>query len=244
MGADVSGLASSMHGGLQEMPFDTFIVFAREPVLGQVKQRLAAETSPVFALRVYVRMLERSLRLAHSWRRSGPADPGRQVIVAASNAQTGGRLARWCERTDTLMQHQADGDLGVRMHAAMLAAFHGGARSVVLAGCDCPGLGLADRQAAFDALRAADVVLSPTLDGGYCLIGLNRPHPELFERVDWGSDKVAEQTRQRAAGLKRIELLPRRDVDHYADWQAWCQQRQAVGLPEATGNATFSDTRT
>jgi uncharacterized protein len=53
------------------------------------------------------------------------------------------------------------------------------------------------------------VVLGPSDDGGYYLIGIKRPHPELFERIDWSTERVWEQTKHRAHELGlEVNLLP------------------------------------
>jgi glycosyltransferase A (GT-A) superfamily protein (DUF2064 family) len=65
------------------------------------------------------------------------------------------------------------------------------------------------------AARDDSVVLGPAGDAGYYLIGMNRPHPELFERIEWGTDQVLAQTRA-AAKRERLEvqlLEPWRDLD-------------------------------
>jgi len=68
-------------------------------------------------------------------------------------------------------------------------------------------------------LTAADGVIGPAFDGGYYLLGLPRPAPVLFEGIDWGTERVLAQTRDRAAaaGLHLTELPPRRDLDTVDD---------------------------
>jgi hypothetical protein len=68
-------------------------------------------------------------------------------------------------------------------------------------------------------LRVHDAVLGPCEDGGYYLLGLRRPAPELFERIDWGGVDVADQTRRRAAeaGVDLCELPPWYDLDRFDD---------------------------
>jgi glycosyltransferase A (GT-A) superfamily protein (DUF2064 family) len=90
---------------------------------------------------------------------------------------------------------------------------------VVIVGTDCPGV---DRRVVLDALGqlgAADVVMGPTLDGGYYLLGLRAPQPWLFEGVNWTGGSVAAQTRARAQalGLRLRTLRPLRDVDTVQD---------------------------
>ena len=63
-------------------------------------------------------------------------------------------------------------------------------------------------------------MLAPAEDGGYGLIGLRRPVPELFQGVAWGSESVLAETLAKAENLGlRYELLPTVwDVDDAADW--------------------------
>jgi glycosyltransferase A (GT-A) superfamily protein (DUF2064 family) len=90
---------------------------------------------------------------------------------------------------------------------------------VVIVSTDCPGV---DRRGVLDALgqlAAADVVMGPTLDGGYYLLGLRAPQPLLFQNVAWAAGAVAAQTRARAQalGLRLRTLRPLRDVDTARD---------------------------
>ena len=68
-----------------------------------------------------------------------------------------------------------------------------------------------------------DVVLGPAEDGGYWLIGLKRPTPQLFEFIPWSTDRVLAETLNAAArtGLKTHLLRPLRDVDTAADWRRY-----------------------
>jgi rSAM/selenodomain-associated transferase 1 len=120
---------------------------------------------------------------------------------------------------DLVFRRQVDGDLGARMEAAFAHAFAAGARAVVIMGTDCPQLG-SDRLAeAFAALAEAELVLGPALDGGYYLIGLTRPVPELFRGVPWGTAEVCARTLDLASplALKVAMLGPLADVDRPED---------------------------
>jgi rSAM/selenodomain-associated transferase 1 len=111
---------------------------------------------------------------------------------------------------------QAEGDLGLRMHAAGACLFGQGARHVVLIGSDLPSLPPSRVSVAFEALEAgADVVLGPADDGGYYLIGLARPTPAVFAGISWGSGSVLQETRALAAGLglRVHEIASWYDVD-------------------------------
>jgi glycosyltransferase A (GT-A) superfamily protein (DUF2064 family) len=90
-------------------------------------------------------------------------------------------------------------------------------------GTDCPALTLAHLQQAADALQTHDAVLVPAEDGGYVLLGLRRPIPEVFVGVNWSTAQVLVQTRKRLrqASATWHELPMLWDVDEPADWQRW-----------------------
>ncbi|GAC1380996.1 MAG: hypothetical protein NVSMB30_28790 [Hymenobacter sp.] len=118
---------------------------------------------------------------------------------------------------------QAPGDLGERMAAAFAAAFEAGARRVAIIGTDCPGLRAAHLTQAFAQLADHDVVLGPATDGGYYLLGLRQPCPELFQNKAWSTASVLPDTVAEAERLGyRVALLPElRDVDTAVDLVAW-----------------------
>lgn len=117
---------------------------------------------------------------------------------------------------------QGPGDLGERLGRVFEALCEGGQPGLVV-GSDCPALTAARIRTAAERLGHADVVIGPALDGGYYLIGLRRPRPELFADIPWSTASVLEVTRSRAreAGL-RVELLETaRDLDTPEDLYEW-----------------------
>jgi rSAM/selenodomain-associated transferase 1 len=115
---------------------------------------------------------------------------------------------------------QIDGTLGARMRAAMAVAFERGASAVALIGSDLPDLQprvITDAFAALDRDPSA-VILGPAADGGYYLMAA-RSVPPLFDAIEWGSEKVLDQTLAAAARQRiRVHLVERMsDVDTAAD---------------------------
>lgn len=111
---------------------------------------------------------------------------------------------------------QSSGDLGDRLiHATddLLAAGHSAA---VVVNADSPTLPRSILQQAVDAVRSGDrMVIGPALDGGYTLIGLSKPHPEVFTGIAWSTGVVYRQTLQRARSiaLPVVEVPPWYDID-------------------------------
>jgi glycosyltransferase A (GT-A) superfamily protein (DUF2064 family) len=94
---------------------------------------------------------------------------------------------------------------------------------LLIVGTDCPALTPVHLQQAADALQTVDVVLIPAEDGGYVLVGLRKPVPEVFTDVAWSTPQVLTQTRERlrVAGASWRELATLWDVDEPADWLKW-----------------------
>ena len=117
---------------------------------------------------------------------------------------------------------------GERLHFAALDLFKCGFESVCLIDSDSPTVPPENFAQAVKLLqRPGDrVVLGPCDDGGYYLIGLKKPHKELFERIDWSTERVLAQTRQRARELGlEVKLLPvGYDVDDGASLQRLCKE--------------------
>ncbi|PKO86344.1 MAG: hypothetical protein CVU18_15430 [Betaproteobacteria bacterium HGW-Betaproteobacteria-12] len=126
------------------------------------------------------------------------------------------------------LHRQPDGDLGTRMLAAVAAAPAGS--GTLLIGTDCPLLSPELLRQAAAGLASHDAVVIPAEDGGYVLLGLRQPAPQLFAGVDWSTAQVMEQTRQRLQQLGwRWQELPQLwDVDRPAD-----VDRLLATLPEA-----------
>lgn len=191
------------------------IVFARAPVAGEVKTRLAADIGAAAATAAYVALAERvvgALRKGTSY----------SLIVAYTPADGERALRSWLGPGLDL-RRQVDGHLGARMAAAIDAAFAGRAERVVVVGTDCPTVTPHVVEDAFARLDSADVVIGPASDGGYYLIGMSRLHRALFEDVPWSSTDTLRITLDRARELRlAVAMLDeRRDIDTVDDWRAW-----------------------
>ena len=196
------------------------IVFARLPVAGRVKTRLATTIGVAAALDAHRRLLAATLHLAERCaierrefrfdRPEGPL-PDEALALPEALAAAGWEVAP-----------QQGADLGERMQHALGAALATGDRPVLI-GSDCPELTVSDIDDAFGALRSVDAAFAPAEDGGYALVGVSRPLPAIFERMAWGTAAVMADTltRLREAGATWRELRTVRDVDRAADWERW-----------------------
>jgi rSAM/selenodomain-associated transferase 1 len=188
------------------------IVFAKAPVAGRVKTRLEPALGAAGAAALAERLLAHAVSVSLS---AGFAD----VELCAAPDASHPAFSRLTARYPRLQWGvQGEGDLGARMHRALTRRLTGRER-VLLIGTDAPALDTAMLQEAAQALADHDAVFVPALDGGYALVGLVRPRPELFEGIAWSTPRVMDETRERAraAGVRWIELPAVADVDEPGD---------------------------
>jgi uncharacterized protein len=184
-------------------------IFAKAPWPGQVKTRLAAETTPVWAAHVADIMLHETVQ------RTAAMDAKRILVFAPDSAHSFFEQ----EFPGLQLEPQGDGDLGQRMQRFLEQQLHGEARQVVVLGTDSPTVPLSYFHQAFAMLDSADVVVGPATDGGYYLIGCSSHVPAIFEGIAWGGSSVFEDTITRLPATCRLALLPPwYDVDTLADW--------------------------
>ena len=193
-------------------PKTALLVFTKTPIPGQVKTRLLSVMDAQQAAAIQVELLQRTLETAHN---STADDIGLWCTPTTQHP-----VLRDLEDRFSLALHTQEGDnLGERMYFAMQQALRV-YRHVALVGSDCIDLAALDIDLALEQLAAGiDVVLGPALDGGYYLVGLSRPYRQLFSNIEWGSDQVLQETRERVArsGLRLHELPARRDLDQPED---------------------------
>lgn len=195
-------------------------VFAKWPEPGKVKTRLAQSTSGEWASRVANAFLRDTLRRL--------AGVSARRVLAYAPAEARDNFAA-IAGTFHLVE-QGTGDMGERLDRFFAWAVASGARKVIVVGTDSPSLPVEYVEEAFAALERKDVILGPTSDGGYYLLGCRRHFPELFRAIDWSTCRVVGQTveRVRESGLSLALLPPWYDVDTVEDWQALCGHIQAL----------------
>ena len=193
------------------------LIFAREPVAGQVKSRLAATIGAEAAANAYRELIDATLAYAVAARTQGiiawvelwctpdPASPFFRELAA---------------RNGITLRCQCEGDLGERMSGAIGDAL-ARASAALLIGTDCPALGVAGLASAAAALADGDVVLGPAEDGGFVLVGARVP--VSFNGVRWSSLHTMHDTRAAfvRTGVRWSELPVSWDVDEPADVARW-----------------------
>jgi hypothetical protein len=191
----------------------TVIVFAKAPVKGAVKTRIAATHGDDCALAIYSAMLRRTAQTLVRFRHH----------VAFTGARAPGDLARYFPKATSFFR-QRGRTLGERQANAFLHCAGLGYQRFCLVGCDCPGRTGRDIAAAFAALdNGYDAAIGPAADGGYHLIAGSVACTGLFDVQGWSTPHLLSETLEAAKrlGICCWLLEPRSDVDTYADYLTW-----------------------
>ena len=206
------------------MPVESLILFAKPPLAGRVKTRLAESLGREGAARLYACFLRDAAGTA---RALCDARPGVSLVCewALEEAESLDEfpLTDWLPSA-FLHRMQTGADLGARMAAALGRCLTFG-RNAVLIGTDFPDLPHEILIDAFEKLECGNepkITLGPAADGGYYLIGMNRFLPEIFTGIPWSTSEVFPHTMERAAvlGVGTSRLPEWRDVDDADDLEA------------------------
>ena len=209
------------------------VIFTRLPEPHKTKTRLIPALGPEGAAEMQREMTLYTLTRVREFAARYPVSV--EVRFEGGDAE---KMAA-CFGNDLSYRPQGPGDLGRRMAAAFAEAFDEGTERTVIIGTDCPEITPKLVRESFDRLAACGVVLGPATDGGYYLIGLRRPAPELFTGIPWGSERVLDDTLRRAGELSlKVSLLETlSDVDRPEDLAVWHRAKQ---LPAAVSAARIS----
>jgi uncharacterized protein len=187
------------------------ILFMRYPEPGCVKSRLAAAVGPEEAARIYEKLIRRTLGVAADFKRERPevdlfiffTPPDKMLRIE------GAYPGPWS------LNCQQGLHLGERMDAAIRQVLACGYSDVLLVGTDLANLEPVDLTEAYQAVEKGYAALGPAADGGFYLIGLNRPCPAVFQLKSWGTGEIFARTEQLLlnSGFMVKRLKERRDID-------------------------------
>jgi hypothetical protein len=188
------------------------VIVGKAPRAGGTKTRLVPPLSPEEAADLYRAFLLDAVQLGLG------LDWECVTVVHPAGASEAHALAQLLP-AEVRRVAQTGRGLGDAFSSAFARHFREGFDQVVLMASDSPSLPAEVLESAADALAVHDVCIGPSVDGGYYLIGLRRPCPDVFAGIDWSTPRVFEQTLDRAGRLElSIHVLPEWfDVDGPAD---------------------------
>lgn len=189
------------------------VVFAKAPVEGRVKTRLARSRGDAFAVALARASLE------DTWAMLDGIDGLDRVLAWDGDAPP---YPAW---------PQGDGDLGDRLERMLVRALDRAPFAIAL-GSDSPGLPRAYVEDACEALAGHDAVIGPALDGGFYLLGVRRWIPGLLAAVPWSHTSTCAETLARLDrhGFRTARLPPFFDLDVEDDLERFAREHAAGAI--------------
>lgn len=186
------------------------IIFAKEPKKGRVKTRLRGYLSETQCVALYKALLKDTFELVK------PLEHIAKVLAYDSSTDEPGYLKELGK--GFIFYRQEGKDLGRRLHNAIKFSGKMHSDKTVIIGSDSPNLPITYVKEAFRRLEKNDIVLGPSADGGFYLLGIKDPCFEIFKDIQWGSGSVLEDTVKNAGMLdKKIAILKKwYDIDDAA----------------------------
>jgi hypothetical protein len=227
-------MTDSTEGGLRGGPAEelsrenALVVMLKYPEPGRVKTRLVPPLTAAEAARLYRCFIEDTFERIMPLARCRDADKRVSIHSAFTPAEKRGDVTKLLPAGIPLIP-QRGGDLGERLYTIFNEMMEYGYKRVVVIGSDSPDIPLEYIGKAVRLLceNPGRVVLGPTEDGGYYLIGMDRASKAPFEGISWGSDTVLSDTlAQCKRGAIETSLLPMwRDVDRIEDLEPLINNR-------------------
>jgi len=180
----------------------SIVMFSKAPEPGKVKTRLTSHMSDIDAASFHEAFVLDTLDSI-----SGLETSGRYIACHPDKEHSFFKELE--EGFDIKAFNQTGEDLGERMENALRYLRDKGHKEIVIIGSDSPTLPVEIMSEAFERLKECDLVIGPSLDGGYYLIGISGKIPDLFCGITWGTDKVFEETLKKAKESKiDFSVLP------------------------------------
>ena len=200
-----------------------FVIVAKQPAVGRTKTRLSPPLTPEQAAALYEALLRDTVELV-------AGVEGARLAIAVTPPEATDDF-RHLSPPDTILLPVAGKDIGECLSQVLDQLLAAGHSKAIALNSDGPTLPAGYLWLAITQLETADVVLGPSEDGGYYLIGVKQPQAGLFQGIAWSTDRVTSQTLVRAEtmGLDVAVLPPWYDVDTGADLERL--QAELVALP-------------
>ncbi|MBF0340934.1 MAG: TIGR04282 family arsenosugar biosynthesis glycosyltransferase [Magnetococcales bacterium] len=200
-------------------------LLGRAPEPGCSKTRLIPTLGPLGAAQAHAALLTHVARVARNW--CAVPESGRLFRLWGTPDFASPLLADLANESQRRIQ--PEGDLGERLDWIARAGL-AEAEMALLLGGDAPSVDSATLDLAEHRLSSHAALLVPARDGGYVLLGLRDHARQLFADIPWGSDRVAERTREilRELAWSWEEIPGHWDVDRIEDWERFIALHKLV----------------
>ena len=211
---------------------EAVILFTRVPIPGQTKTRLM----PFLSGEACAALHSSLIRNAYQACRKAGAD----VLICYTPEDKADNLKKLTGEAAAYFPQKGKG-LGERMSGAFQEGFRLGYEKILLTGTDIPEISAEILKEAFQALEAYDVVIHPTVDGGYYLIGLKEARGDIWDVSHYGTNSVLQDTllQLEKAGLHTFIGRELRDIDTKEDLTAWYGADRCIHCGACTDSCRF-----
>lgn len=188
------------------------VIFAKEPSPGLVKTRLQPFLMPEVSAEIYRAFLLDTLDKVSSL-------SGIRLFLACSPLNESTFFYSLSKEYSLSLINQKGNDLGARMQQAFEEIISYGFKKIAIIGADSPTLPVSYIKDAFPVLDQSELVIGPSLDGGYYLIGIRDKVPPVFEGIPWGTADVLQLTLKKVVshGISASLLSFWYDIDTIED---------------------------
>jgi len=187
---------------------DALIVFVKNPLLGKVKTRLAQKIGVKSALRIYHKLLNHTLKIILPLTQDVVIYYSDEVII--DDMWAGHQF---------LKEKQTGIDLGDKMSNAFKDYFSKDYKKICIIGSDNLEITTEIIEQAFNKLNDTDIVIGPSADGGYYLVGMIAQYSDIFKNKSWSTSRVLEETindlKDHTLSYSLLKTLS--DIDTYKD---------------------------
>ncbi len=193
---------------------NALIVFTKNPILGKVKTRIAESCGNKEALEIYHKLLEINANLITELTEI-------KTLIVYNKS-----IENQIYKGDYIKEIQSGSNLGEKMLNAFIKCKQKGYENIVIIGSDCPYLTPDIIQTAFEKLKTHSVVIGPSNDGGYYLLGMKNINQELFKNKKWSTDSVLNDTIKNIEESNESYFLMDKlsDIDLFEDWLEYKNQ--------------------
>ena len=210
---------------MNEVKDTCILLFVKYPENGNVKTRIATDLDETVVRELYMNFVQDSLALIETLRLP--------FFICFSPETAQDKMRAWLGEQYHFMPQKGN-DLGERMKNSFLQTFTEGFNTVVLLGSDTPDLPVHFIKQAIQALRTNDVVLGPSVDGGYYLFGCKKDvfSPTFFQGIHWSASTVFQETiTVLKHNKKTVHILPEwADIDTIEDIYAFITRNKGTSF--------------
>ncbi len=201
------------------------IIFVKYPEEGKVKTRLASTTSKSFAAGIY-RILSKNI-----FDQLAKVTNDCDVHLFYAPFDSLGKIKNWVGQ-EFIFKEQVGDDLGDRIANAFDLVFQNDYKRAVIIGSDVPEINSSIIIESFKMLESFDVVIAPSDDGGYSLLGMNKQHRFLFENIEWSTDSVLAATQNKIIDNKlNLKIMsPLNDIDTFDELVSWVHESENTNM--------------